>query len=37
MNNTALTANDEPAIIIKLYLLLSHYEISDFTLSNCTL
>ena len=33
MNNTA---NDEPAIIIKLYFLFSHYEISDFTLSNCT-
>ena len=33
MNNTA---KDEPASIIKLFLLLSHYEISDFTLSNCT-
>ena len=33
MNNTA---NNEPAIIIKLYLLLSYYKISDFTLSNCT-
>ena len=33
MNNTA---NDEPAIIIKLYSLFSYYEISDFTLSNCT-
>ena len=33
MNNTA---NNEPAIIIKLYLSFSHYDISDFTLSNCT-
>ena len=33
MNNTA---KDEPASIIKLFLLLSHYKISDFTLSNCT-
>ena len=33
INNTAY---HEPAIIIKLYLLSSHYEISYFTLSNCT-
>ena len=33
INNAAY---HEPAIIIKLYLLPSHYEISYFTLSNCT-